>query len=237
MYIRKGVDLRHGPAYVNVMTGPATNTASQQRIPDGLPPLSPFSQLFDEFAEHQMADVSVREIVSTTAGVVVACAFLMGGCYQLARQQRVNRKEAHQAVVRCLMSRLAMASFNAEGLISANKRLAGKYQLIANMQQQGAEAGDAWLADRQTVSVMSSLVEKGRLMSLSDLDAEGIREVEASLGGRVRDVGRVVADSWIGKLLFWVVLFAVIAALNFWFFSHSDLLLHVEQALEALVGK
>lgn len=231
------VDDRGCSSYVSSMSRRSITAEPRRGAFDELPPQTPFSEFFDEFVDHQFRDVVVREIVSSTAGIVVVCAFLMGACERLAKQQRVNRNKGNRAVVRALMERLAMTEFNAEGLISANQRLSEKYQLIANMQQRGEQAADAWLDDRQALPVMPELVEKGQLLTLSDLNSEGIREVEATLAQRARDVGRSVADSWIGKLLFWLMILALVAALNLWFFGHSELLRQIEQELSFLIDK
>jgi len=141
-------------------------------------------------------------------------------------------------MVRCLVSRLGMTEFNTEGLISANERLAKKYQLIENMQQQGAAAANIWLENSDAPALLESLVEKGKLLSLSDLAAEGMKEVESSLRSKSADVTKNLANSWLGKLLFWLVMPAVIAVINLWFFGHTDFLLHIRQlAQEGLTAK
>ena len=94
---------------------------SQRKGVGPAPPAPPFQLMLDEFFDFQMQDVSVREIVVSTAGIVALCAFFMGANQALARQQRVKNKIAHAAMVNCLVNRLGMTEFNAEGLISANE--------------------------------------------------------------------------------------------------------------------
>jgi len=84
------------------------------------------------------------------------------------------------------------------------------------MQQQGFSAASTWLSDSQTAAVLALLVEKGRLLTLSDLDVEGIKEIKVSWLEHVRiSSSRRTADSWFVKLLFWLVVLVVVGLAGF----------------------
>ena len=186
-----------------------------------------FRQRLDDFVDHQMQGVSLSELVGSTAGMVVVCAFMMGAGRALARQQALAWADVHGMIEQCLVERFGMTAFNAEGLVSASERLAQKYYLIDSIQQEGEVALSGWQENGESQSVLVSIIEEGRLQTLSDLDADGVR--------RAKELSDVTApelrsaDSWIAKLLFWLVVLLVVAAAGWWFFGHTDFLSHLEQ--------
>lgn len=149
----------------------------------------PFADQLEQFAEHQLSGVSMRDIHASTVQLLLSTVFFTGAAIAIARRADTPKKIYLPALRRFMTEHFGLSDERAAGMIESNARLYKRYVLIEKVYHAGwAAASCEPPADPRTASELKALLNKYQDLGMSGLNIEGTKQqaIEDTVGEVVR---------------------------------------------------
>ncbi|MDT8384438.1 MAG: hypothetical protein RRB22_08485 [Gammaproteobacteria bacterium] len=137
----------------------------------------PFANHLQQFAEHQLSGVSMRDIHASTVQLLLSTVFFTGAAIAIARRADTPKKIYLPVLRRLLIDRFGLSDERAAGMIESNARLYKRYVLIEKVYHAGwTAASDPRPADAQAATELKALLKKYQDLGMSGLNIEGTKQ-------------------------------------------------------------